>query len=66
MSIISHLLGKTFHDQALYVRVDTGQENVHLLFDCGENVLHDLKNTVIQQLDHIFFFSFSYRPYSWI
>jgi ribonuclease Z len=58
LSIISHLLGKTFHDQALYVRVDTGQENVHLLFDCGENVLHDLKNTVIQQLDHIFFSHF--------
>ena len=23
--------------------VDTGKENVYLLFDCGENVLHDLK-----------------------
>jgi len=49
------ILGKPFADNALFVRIQSGQAVHRLLFDCGESVLYPLANAEIQSIDHLFF-----------
>jgi len=56
--IESQVLGRPGRDNALWVRVDTGQSLHRLLFDCGENCLHRVDRTDLLALDHVFFSHF--------
>ena len=53
MSIKYSLLGNNFQDQSLYVMIDTGQEHISFLFDCGANVLYNIDISTIQDIDHL-------------
>ena len=55
MTIEYAVLGEPGRDNALSVRIQTGQRIVRLLFDCGENVLATLPLTEIRALDAVFF-----------
>lgn len=55
MSITFEILGAAGHDNALWVRVDSGQSIARLLFDCGENCLATIGHGDVQQIDHLFF-----------
>lgn len=54
MPIQYQILGKPFLDNALWVRIETGQAIHRLLFDCGEAVLYNLGNAEIQNIEHLF------------
>lgn len=55
MPIQYTILGNIFLDNALWVRVESGQAIHRLLFDCGEAVLYNLGNAEIQNTEHLFF-----------
>ncbi len=55
MAIQFQVLGQAGQDNALLVRVDSGQAISRLLFDCGENCLNTVPLSEIQQIDHLFF-----------
>ncbi len=55
MSIRFQVLGAAGRDNALLVRVDTGQALHRLLFDCGEGCLAGVSRSEIQSIDHLFF-----------
>lgn len=55
MALTWQVLGPPDGDNALLVRVDTGQQVSHLLFDCGEACLYSLSLGEIQSIDHLFF-----------
>lgn len=55
MSLTYQVLGKAGRDNALLVRVDSGQALTRLLFDCGDGCLWDLPLGEVQQVDHLFF-----------
>lgn len=54
MSITYEVLGSPGRDNALFVRVDSGQSISRLLFDCGDGCLHTLSFAEILTTDHIF------------
>ena len=54
MSIDHQVLGAAGRDNALWVRVDSGQARHRLLFDCGD-CLADLSRSEIRRIDHLFF-----------
>lgn len=54
MSIDHQVLGAAGRDNALLVRVDSGQARHRLLFDCGD-CLSDLSRSEIRRIDHLFF-----------
>lgn len=58
MSIEFRVLGKAEEDNALMVRVDSGQSVERLLFDCGEGCVSELPFGEIQSIDHLFFSHF--------
>jgi ribonuclease Z len=58
MSLQYEILGRPGDDNALLVRVDSGQGVCRLLFDCGEGCLHTIPFGELQQLDHICFSHF--------
>ncbi len=58
MAIHWEILGKRGEDNALLVTVDTGQSQDHLLFDCGEGCLSDVRISTIQSIEHLFFSHF--------
>lgn len=49
------VLGGPRTDNALFVRVRTGQATHRLLFDCGEGCLRDLPRADVQETDHLLF-----------
>ena len=55
MPISFQVLGLPGRDNALWVRVETGQSVTRLLFDCGDGCLSDLTFGEIQTADHLFF-----------
>ncbi len=58
MTIEHRLLGKPFADNALFVKINSGQKIVRLLFDCGENTITHLPVGEIVKVDHLFFSHF--------
>ncbi|MGE5398821.1 MAG: MBL fold metallo-hydrolase [Ignavibacteriales bacterium] len=55
MSIQYQILGKPGRDNALMVWVNGGTQMYRLLFDCGENLLHELKQSDVKSIDYLFF-----------
>ncbi len=55
MSITYQVLGRPSKDNALLVRVDSGQKIEYLLFDCGEGCLEKVPIRTVQEIDHLFF-----------
>lgn len=55
MSIEYQILGGAGRDNALWVRVDSGQQITRLLFDCGDGCLAEVGMTEILGIDHLFF-----------
>jgi ribonuclease Z len=55
MSITYQVLGGPSKDNALLVRVDSGQKIEYLLFDCGEGCLEKVPIRTVQEIDHLFF-----------
>lgn len=55
MSIEFHILGDAGCDNALFVRIHTGQAVHRLLFDCGEGCLAALPVAEVQAVDHLCF-----------
>jgi len=58
MSLDIQVLGRPGRDNALYLRVDSGQHISRLLFDCGEACLYALSRGEIQDVDEVFFSHF--------
>ncbi len=58
MSLHLQVLGNPGRDNALWVKVDTGQRIVSLLFDCGQGVLGRLGGSEVKEIDHVFFSHF--------
>lgn len=54
MSLQYKILGEPFMDNAMYVKVDTGQKNYHLLFDLGYACLESIDIASIMDIDHVF------------
>jgi len=54
MSISFKVLGKPGWDNGLFVSINSGTKVYRLLFDCGENILKDLKLRDIQSIDYLF------------
>ncbi|MCK4304217.1 MAG: MBL fold metallo-hydrolase [Candidatus Eisenbacteria sp.] len=55
MSISSQILGSPGRDNALLVRIDSGQAVERLLFDCGEGCLAELPVAEVLKVDHLCF-----------
>lgn len=55
MSIAYQILGAPGHDNALFIRVDSGQTIERLLFDCGEGCPGALAFAETQEIDDLFF-----------
>lgn len=55
MSISYQVLGKPGRDNALRVRIDSGQAVAWVHFDCGEDCLDCLTSGEVLDIDHIFF-----------
>lgn len=51
MSIHHNILGKPGRDNVLYLKIDSGQSNTNLLFDCGDDCLNELSIKDIQNID---------------
>jgi ribonuclease Z len=58
MSLHFEILGLPGNDNALLVRIDSGQSLDRLLFDCGEGCLARLDFAEIMAIDHLFFSHF--------
>lgn len=58
MSLHLQVLGNPGRDNALWVRVDTGQRIVSLLFDCGQGVLTRFGASEVKEIDHLLFSHF--------
>lgn len=58
MSLHFQVLGGPGRDNAVFVRVDSGQKVSRLLFDCGEHCLAHLSIAEIQAIDHVLFSHF--------
>jgi ribonuclease Z len=58
VSIEYHVLGRPGQDNALFVRLHTGQATFRFLFDCGQGCVDSLGRAEIQAIDHIFFSHF--------
>lgn len=57
--MIEHsVLGRPGGDNALWVRVNTGQKIHRLLFDCGSGCVGPLGSAELQEVDHLFFSHF--------
>jgi ribonuclease Z len=55
MSITFDILGMPGRDNALLVRIDSGQSIERLLFDCGDGCLNSVPFSEIQAIDDLFF-----------
>lgn len=58
MTIDYQILGSPGRDNALLVRVDTGQSISRLLFDCGDGCMNQLAISEIQSIDALLFSHF--------
>jgi ribonuclease Z len=55
MPITFEVLGQPGRDNALFVKVDTGQAQTRLLFDCGDGCPHQLGAGEVREVDHLCF-----------
>ena len=55
VAITFQVLGQPGRDNALFVKVDTGQHLTRLLFDCGDGCPHALPFADVLATDHLFF-----------
>ncbi|MDP4176129.1 MAG: MBL fold metallo-hydrolase [Bacteroidota bacterium] len=55
MSIKYQILGKPGRDNALMVWINGGNQIYRLLFDCGENLLHEVRQADVKSIDYLFF-----------
>ena len=55
MAISFEILGTPGRDNALFVRIDSGQSVDRLLFDCGDCCLNSVSYAEIHAIDHLFF-----------
>jgi ribonuclease Z len=58
MSISYKILGKPGRDNALMVWINSGTKLYRILFDCGENLLHEIPSSDVRAIDYIFFSHF--------
>ncbi|HEX6779793.1 MAG TPA: MBL fold metallo-hydrolase [Ktedonobacterales bacterium] len=58
MALHFTVLGEPGRDNALFVRVESGQKVSRLLFDCGEGCLNQLSIAEVQAIDHLLFSHF--------
>lgn len=54
MSLDFQILGKPGRDNGLFLKINGGSSYYRLLFDCGENILQDLKQSEIKAIDYLF------------
>src|SRR5262245_58943899 len=52
MSLTFQVLGQPGRDNALFVKLDTGQSQSRLLFDCGDGCPHQLETGELIEVDH--------------
>lgn len=55
MPLLFQVLGQPGRDNALFVKVDTGQAQTRLLFDCGDGCPHQLLTADTREVDHLCF-----------
>jgi ribonuclease Z len=55
MPLSFQVLGQPGRDNALYVKLDTGQAQTRLLFDCGDGCPHQLPIAELREVDHLCF-----------
>jgi ribonuclease Z len=55
MPITFQVLGRPGRDNALFVKLDTGQAQTRFLFDCGDGCPHQLAPTDLREVDHLCF-----------
>ncbi|HEX2866477.1 MAG TPA: MBL fold metallo-hydrolase [Ignavibacteriales bacterium] len=55
MSIQYQILGRPGRDNAMFVWVNSGTQFFRLLFDCGEGLLREIRQSDIKAIDHLFF-----------
>jgi ribonuclease Z len=55
MSVSFQVLGGPGRDNALFVKVDTGQAQTRLLFDCGDGCPHQVGASEVREVDHLCF-----------
>ncbi len=53
MAIEYKILGEAFKDNALFVKIDTGNKVYKFLLDCGQDCLNSLSNKEISEVDHL-------------
>lgn len=58
MALQFEILGNPLEDNALLVRIDSGQSTHRLLFDCGEGCLERVEFAELREIDHLFFSHF--------
>jgi ribonuclease Z len=55
MPLTFQVLGQPGRDNALFVKVDTGQAQTRLFFDCGDGCPHQLAPGDLREVDHLCF-----------
>ncbi len=55
MALSFQVLGQPGRDNALFVKVDTGQSQTRFLFDCGDCCPHQLGPSELREVDHLCF-----------
>lgn len=58
MTIEFNVLGKPTRDNAVYLKVDSGQSNTRFLFDCGHGCVDELPMAELHSIDAAFFSHF--------
>ncbi|MEM0969679.1 MAG: MBL fold metallo-hydrolase [Verrucomicrobiota bacterium] len=58
MALTFQVLGRPGRDNALWVRIDTGQGFHRFLFDCGEGCARGVERSELMELDHLCFSHF--------
>lgn len=55
MPLFFQVLGRPGRDNALFVKLDTGQSQTRFLFDCGDGCPHQLPAAELREVDHLCF-----------
>lgn len=55
MPLSFRVLGQPGRDNALFVKLDTGQSQTRFLFDCGDGCPHQLGPSELREIDHLCF-----------